>query len=45
MRRREHLTPAGFERLVHIAYAMNAQGKQRKRTVQEILAGSSETAR
>jgi hypothetical protein len=31
MRRKEHLTPAGFERAVRLAYAMNAQGKQRSR--------------
>ena len=45
MRRKEHLEPAGFERLVRIAYSMNTNGKQRSRTVDEILAGSSETAR
>jgi len=45
MRRREHLTREGFERLVHIAYAMNGQGKQRKRTIEQVLSGSSETAR
>jgi hypothetical protein len=45
MRRKEHLTPRGFERLVRLAYAMNFAGKQRSRSVDEILAGSSETAR
>ena len=45
MRRKEHLTPAGFERAVRLAYAMNAQGKQRSRTLAMVLAGSSETAR
>jgi len=45
MRRREHLTREGFERLVHIAYTMNGQGKQRKRTIEQVLSGSSETAR
>ena len=45
MRRKEHLTTAGFERLVHLAYAMNAHGKQRSRSIDEILTGSSETAR
>jgi hypothetical protein len=44
MRRREHLSPVGFERIVVRAYAMNAHGKQRKRSSDEIL-GSSETAR
>jgi hypothetical protein len=33
MRRKEHLTPAGFEQAVRLAYAMNAQGKQRSRTL------------
>jgi hypothetical protein len=45
VRRKEHLDPDGFERLVRLAYAMNAQGKQRKRTLEEVLAGSSETVR
>jgi hypothetical protein len=45
MRRREHLTHLGFEQAVRLAYAMNAHGKQRKRSIDEILGGSSETAR
>jgi len=45
MRRKEHLEPSGFERLVRLAYGMNAQGKQRSRSLGEVLAGSSETAR
>jgi hypothetical protein len=45
MRRKEHLDPSGFERLVRLAYGMNAQGKQRSRSLDEVLAGSSETAR
>ena len=45
MRAKEHITPSGFERIVQIAYGMNAEGKQRKRTIEQILAGSSETAR
>ena len=45
MRRKEHLQPDGFERLVRLAYAMNADGKQRARSLKEILMGSSETAR
>jgi hypothetical protein len=45
MNRREHLEPAGFERLVRSAYAMNAHGKQRARTLDQVLTGSSETAR
>ena len=43
--RKEHLTTVGFERLLRLAYGMNAQGKQRKRTLEEVLAGSSETVR
>jgi hypothetical protein len=45
MRRKEHLDPSGFERLVRLAYGMNAEGKQRGRSLDEVLAGSSETAR
>ena len=45
MRKKEHLAPDGFERLVRLAYAMNADGKQRSRSIDEILTGSSETAR
>ncbi len=45
MRRKEHLDAKGFQRLVRLAYAMNANGKQRKRTLNEVLMGSSETAR
>ena len=45
MRRKEHLSPVGFERLVRLAYGMNANGKQRTRTMEQVLAGSSETAR
>jgi LAGLIDADG endonuclease len=45
MREKEHLTTEGFERLLRLAYAMNFAGKQRSRSLEEILAGSSETAR
>ena len=45
MRRKEHLDPDGFERLVRAAYAMNLDGKQRSRSIDDVLAGSSETAR
>ena len=45
MRRKEHLTAIGFERLVKLAYEMNLAGKQRSRRIEEILTGSSETAR
>ena len=45
MRRKEHLHAPGFERLLRPAYAMNAEGKQRARSLEEILPGPSETAR
>ena len=44
MRQRFHLTPEGFEQAVCLAYTMNANGRQRHRSIEEIL-GSSETAR
>ena len=37
MLRKEHLEPAGFERIVRVAYAMNAVGKQRSRSLEEVL--------
>jgi hypothetical protein len=45
MRRKEHLAPRGFERVVRLAYQMNAGGKQRSRTLKEVIEGSSETIR
>jgi 2-keto-4-pentenoate hydratase/2-oxohepta-3-ene-1,7-dioic acid hydratase in catechol pathway len=45
MRRKEHLGDEGFERVVRLAYAMNADGKQRSRTLAMVLEGSSETVR
>ena len=45
MRRKDHLTTAGFARLVRLAYGMNAVGKQRSRSLEQVLGGSSETAR
>ena len=45
LRRKEHLEPAGFERIVRLAFGMNANGKQRSRTLEEVLVGSSETTR
>jgi len=45
MRRKEHLTVEGFERIVRMAYRMNANGRQRSRTLGEVLEGSSETVR
>ena len=45
MLQKEHLTRSGFERLVRLAYGMNANGKQRSRSMAQVVAGSSETAR
>ncbi len=45
LRAKEHLLPDGFERVVRLAYSMNQAGKQRSRTLKEVLDGSSETTR
>jgi len=45
LRRKEHLDADGFERVARLAYGMNAHGKQRARSLEVVLAGSSETAR
>jgi hypothetical protein len=45
IRKREHHRREVFDRLVRLAYGMNSRGKQRKRSMSEILLGSSETAR
>ena len=45
IRQKEHLTPEGFERVARLAYGMNALGKQRARSLEAVLVGSSETAR
>ena len=45
LKRKEHLSADGFERIVRLAYAMNGNGRQRSRTLGEILEGSSETVR
>ena len=45
MRKKEHLSSNGFERLVRLAYGMNANGNQRSRSIEQVLAGSSETVR
>ena len=45
MRRKEHLNRSGFESLVRLACGMNVNGKQRARSIEQVLAGSSETAR
>jgi hypothetical protein len=34
---KEHFTTAGFERLVRLAYGMNANGKQRSRPIEGVL--------
>ena len=45
LRKGEHFTASGFERIVRSAYTMNGAGKQRARSIEEILNGSSETVR
>ena len=45
MTNKEHHTLEGFQSIVRIAFCMNAQGKQRKYKLEEVLASSSETAR
>ena len=45
MRQKEHLTTDGFERIARLAFSMNDQGKQRARSLDDVLAGSSETVR
>jgi hypothetical protein len=45
MMNKEHHTLEGFQNIVRIAFSMNAQGKQRKYKLEEVLASSSETAR
>jgi hypothetical protein len=42
---KEHLTLDGFQTIVKIAFSMNAQGKQRKYRLEDVLTSSSETAR
>ncbi len=44
MERKEHLSAEGFERIVRLAFSMNQRGKQRKYTLEELLAEPSETA-
>ncbi|MCI0559809.1 MAG: LAGLIDADG family homing endonuclease [Nitrososphaera sp.] len=45
MTNKEHHTLEGFQNIVRIAFSMNAQGRQRKYKLEEVLASSSETAR
>ncbi len=42
---KKHHTIEGFQEIVKIAFSMNAQGKQRKFTLQQVLESSSETTR
>ena len=42
---KEHYEVTGFNRLVRLAYSMNEYGKQRSRRMDEVIVGSSETAR
>jgi hypothetical protein len=45
MSNKEHHTLEGFQQIVRIAFSMDAQRKQRKFKLEEVLASSSETAR
>ena len=47
MNQNQHLTFEGFEEIVRLAFSMNANGRYRKRKMEEILATftSSETIR
>ena len=45
IRSRAHHRREEFDRIVRLAYSMKARGKQRKRSIEDILLGSSETVR
>lgn len=45
VRSRAHHDSEEFDRIVRLAYSMNRRGKQRKRPIEAILLGSSETVR
>jgi hypothetical protein len=45
MQLKEHLTTDGFRRIATMAFSMNQHGKQRRYTLEEVLAEPSETAR
>lgn len=45
LRVKEHLRPDGFDRVVRLAFSMNAHGRQRAWPIEDILQGSSETVR
>jgi hypothetical protein len=45
IRSRSHHRPEIFQEIVTLAYSMNRRGKQRSRSISEVLSGSSETIR
>jgi hypothetical protein len=45
MHQKEHLTQAGFRRIIEMAFSMNKRGKQRRYRIEEILVEPSETVR
>ena len=45
MQQKQHRTDDGFRRIVELAFSMNHHGKQRRYTLEEILAEPSETVR
>ena len=45
MQRKEHRTDVGFRRIVELAFSMNRRGKQRRYTIDQVLAEPSETVR
>ena len=45
MQSKEHQTDDGFRKIVHLAFSMNKRGKQRRYTIEQILAEPSETVR
>jgi hypothetical protein len=45
MQQKQHRMDDGFQRIVALAFSMNHNGKQRRYTLEEILAEPSETVR
>jgi hypothetical protein len=45
MQEKAHLSEVGFRRIVELAFSMNQRGKQRKYTLEDVLAEPSETVR
>jgi LAGLIDADG endonuclease len=45
MQRNEHRSRSGFREIVELAFSMNKRGKQRRYTIEDILAEPSETVR